>query len=898
MNQKIIGFLLLLAAVTLLAIPGDLNGDGLLDIADLARLDAMVTRKINADNAADLNFDGTVDNADLLLLYEAVTEGKPLPVMLVQERIQKWQENASISAGGLTVDIPCACYASPLISLSTMTPPPDFDIELPASVQMTPPVIVTNLPGRPQIEEAFFTLDVPEEHNDDAGAPMLLVGYDTPDRLQEGTAKWKYRLLSPLLEHDVTYADHKLTWRPDFALTEGFESTPIALAVIYTTAPATREATPESESETETRDDFFFERVHSFFDTSVFGTWRSRHFSFSLEYFATDSTIKYLARDFERAYAKIGDTGMPQEFSEKWGHDLIPVQVVPPPDDRSGDPTANCVAPFWLKKPYIEVPGDVLYCRQQAETCCHELFHYHQYYYATVFTALFLDEMVGTWAEFLVTGKPDSYMPDCYSSNRAPINGLYRESWAEWSTKLFESKKHHTGEHGYNLVPFARWLTNVKYPGYRIWPAVFSSSAYKSGDGIGALRAGIKEMNEKDTLAKVYREFMYDYFSRKPHVIPAETSPLMFFSKVLLVPSDRFDEVGHVTQFQSAEDMFKEGNYSHDFVVQNYGGATWMLRYDTPKQYLEDYTNAVVTFSLPENATGSISDFIFFALVKDKDKKLTVTPLDRAVFDTTANTAKIVFPLEDMVMEPLPPRDRSQDYTAIGLVACLASEDYPGDHRRSLTMSVAYEGPIILKNLAATHPGYYDPYGLMKTSADCTFTPLGDVALHFNKLTHWSGMGAGNQHVSFDWAAATLDRPKITQETEITLNITGIIRDLVSELTLSGEERPEFTGRFLLSIYRGEQGGEAGEYVSWTPPKGVEYNSVLGVPITLLVPAEKSKQSNFTIRFPVKPPPAGTTMCSYTIGLEALYLIYDKETTSNDIRSCNSVVFSIDIYAR
>ena len=626
MNKTLLAIALLLAALTLLAIPGDLNEDGRLDVADLTRLDTMVSQEITADNAADLNFDGAVDNADLLLLYDAVTHGKSLPVKLLQKRLQYWDKNISFAAGGLTVDIPCTCHTSQIVSLTTIDPLPDFDIDLGNGVQMTPPVIVTNLPGRPHIETATFTLDVPEEHNEAAGPPMLLMGNYLPDRLQKEPPQWRYHIFPATEEFNVTYADHKLTWRPDFALTEGFESTPIALAVIYTTEPPTRSSASNPEGTPQTRgDDFFFEKDHSLYSfIPAFGIWHSQHFSFSMYAFASEDSVKTLAKDFEKAYTLIGNTGMSQDkFKTLWGHTRIPVCIIKNPKKKKGkeDPSqdAQCVGPNFWTYPYIDVPLGVLTAGQRAETCCHELFHYHQSGYAAHGTALFMEEMVGTWSEYLISPRGEYHQPNNCTFGRAPINGLYMESWTDDAYREIYHwfAEQHAGDHGYNLYFFAQWLVNVKYPGKKIWPAVFSSSAYLGGDGIGALKAGIKAMNPKHTLAENYHEFMYYYFDdNKPGISRKETGLQKYCKGGPQDGIDRFEETGLVTKIKKVEDMFKPENTSHTFSVQNYGGATWVLQYYLPWLFLEDYSNAVFTFSLPRNTSISIKEYSCFAYVK------------------------------------------------------------------------------------------------------------------------------------------------------------------------------------------------------------------------------------------------------------------------------------------
>ena len=145
MNKTILG-LALLTAATLLAIPGDFNGNGMLDVGDLGRLEYFASEHLY-DPGADLNFDEVIDKSDILLLFEAVTKGKPLPVMLYRERIQRNQENTTISESGLTVDIPGTCYASPLLTFATIDPLPDFDVEL-GNAKISQPVILYNMPEK------------------------------------------------------------------------------------------------------------------------------------------------------------------------------------------------------------------------------------------------------------------------------------------------------------------------------------------------------------------------------------------------------------------------------------------------------------------------------------------------------------------------------------------------------------------------------------------------------------------------------------------------------------------------------------------------------------------------------------------------------------------------------
>ena len=154
MKKLFFAIAFLTAAARLHSIPGDLNEDGKLNIADQVMLNAMIENRLAQTNAADLNFDDKVDNADMELLTAAVIYGKPLPQRLDSIYLNEYASDWSVSGGGLTLDIPGYCSRQRTVSLTTMPEPPDFDIDLQDNL-MTPPVIVFGMQGEPLTEEAI-----------------------------------------------------------------------------------------------------------------------------------------------------------------------------------------------------------------------------------------------------------------------------------------------------------------------------------------------------------------------------------------------------------------------------------------------------------------------------------------------------------------------------------------------------------------------------------------------------------------------------------------------------------------------------------------------------------------------------------------------------------------------
>ena len=887
MRKLFFVFAILTAAIRLCAIQGDLNEDGRIDVADLAKLTAMIENRLGKTDAADLNFDSNVDSMDMELLVSAIIDGAPLPEKIISKTFAPSTQQ-SISGGGLTINMP---YVNDrvTISLSTMTPPPDLDMDF-NNCSMTPPVIVNGLPTNPSVSLQSLTLDVPPEHNDKAGKPMLLLGIYGKSPHQE-KPQWNYRVIPAEEEFDITYTDRKLVWQSAFHRMKNYDSVPFCVAVIYSTN-ATR---AETAAPPQTRaDDFMFEKVNYLYG---YGIYRTKHFCIELHTSVAESVVKDFARELEDSYRKIGDLGMPQDFSNKWTTaKRIWVNINKNPLNwklqRVKTDTAYCQPPSILSAPRIEVHEGLMDSNQRAETCCHELFHYHQYYYAVHATALFLDEMVGTWSEYIVTADPNDYKPNNYVQPRSVVNGLYRPSWAE--SKF--TGKHYAGEHGYNLVPFARWLTEIKYPGKNLWPAVFSSRGYGLGDGIRALQTGIQEMDSTDTLATLYPQFMRDYFADTPH-IPYKGNPRQIFTQMTMdgpeAVIDRFNETGFLTTINAAADMFKEENQKHTFSVQNYGAATWRYLFKNPKDYLRDYTNAVVTFSLNEGSTEPITDFTFFASIFD-GYKTALTEWEAVTVNAEKNTAQIVIPLENLASD-----DRNVTY--FGLVAVSANDEKSADYQQSLTMKVDFMGPIVLNGLVTWHCDYLG-YQEAKAFGNMTLTPINDTIFVGAERDI---LGDGDV-ACIPYVETRLGGEK--RPDEIMFNITSIIRDATATIENPSELfRTEFTGKVNIEIARTRDNHQA-EGAQWDelifdgqdyhPVHSEQFHPLMGrgTSISDLQPAAPGKKSNFFLRITNIAQDIADGYTHYHVSISLPYFLYeDGQTVTTDFNEVTLLILNIDL---
>ena len=230
--------------------------------------------------------------------------------------------------------------------------------------------------------------------------------------------------------------------------------------------------------------------------------------------------------------------------------------------------------------------------------------------------------MAGSTAEYFVTKNRDNYHPDNHTFARAPINGLYR-----YSSALNQNGANH---HGYNLTPFGTWLTFAKYKDKKFWSSVFSSGSYSSGDGMAALKQGVRAMNPQGSLATDYKEFIYDYFTFKPGIGYENRNLYLFFIDSTEFVQDpkinRYEQNGFHAVFKSADDLFKAENTKHTFNIQNYGAATMLIEFWRDSLFLKDYPSAIVTFSLPEGSSKSITDFKLFSVVSIEKETTVIKP--------------------------------------------------------------------------------------------------------------------------------------------------------------------------------------------------------------------------------------------------------------------------------
>jgi hypothetical protein len=170
---------------------GDVNGDGVIDIADLVRLRGMADGTVPPDaSRADLNGDGAVGDSDVLILLQTLidvgAEGfvplKTLTVGPAGGTLSQAAFSLQVPAGALAADTEITLLASPLAAwFGESSPPVMYQVE-----------------GLPEGFDADLTIRVPDQRSSPTNAPTVAFGqwtggYDVNPAT--GESRWCYELL-------------------------------------------------------------------------------------------------------------------------------------------------------------------------------------------------------------------------------------------------------------------------------------------------------------------------------------------------------------------------------------------------------------------------------------------------------------------------------------------------------------------------------------------------------------------------------------------------------------------------------------------------------------------------------------------------------------------------------
>ncbi|NMA19085.1 MAG: hypothetical protein GX927_00775 [Lentisphaerae bacterium] len=710
---KQLGCLLIcFSAIALAALPGDLNGDGRFNVADLVYIRSMVNRAVSPTTEADLNFDGKVDAEDVMLLENAL-RGNPLPVFLARATVGS--AGGSLEHGGFRLDVPAGVLSAPgEIILASINRQMLEDCGVSTSADSTPLMLF----GLPTVNGLEFSFQLPATRSGENWS-LLLGNYRLPRNAE--FPDWHYQLLDQP-EDGISIKNDKLVWHPQRIPEQS----------------GTRAGAGTAEG-------FIFDIERNWLGGTFY---TSNHFRLQpLTSTMTDTELnrmQALLQDLENAFSVGIAMGFPENKRvDKWGNsaDKIKVVIKKPAKakfygligENEDAESAWCNPPGYWSPPYLELNTGVVTSPDRREIISHEFFHYLQYYYANNTTTLWLDEMSATWMEGRVSSQGENYCPKTYKNPRAPINGLYR------SSSLFSINN--AGFHGYSVSAFAYYLSKrYDWPAH-FWHTVFSHADYAAGKGMTPLQAGANSISAGG-LDYLYLVFLRNYLSDGVSDAPAGKTTfgnngqraMAIFKDVDQNECDwkRFPQNGKVSKIEKLSDF--SGTLEHDFQVQDMGAVTWLLTFPKPQELIKEGMYARVQV---DDVCNNL-----FAVLFQGPEAIFITQIDNVEHDANKKVRILDIPLA-----ALESADRAM---SIGLVA-VNTNSSAGDSAvlHPAKMTIQFLGRVILPPERSYNKYYGECIAAATADMDATSdTPgvLGEYRI--TKQNNEEGHSHGWRHVS------------------------------------------------------------------------------------------------------------------------------------------------------
>ncbi len=566
--KQLCGLLFCLSSLLLAALPGDLNNDAMLNVADLVRIQAMIDGSVSPTPEADLNFDGQVNSEDAILLENAL-KGNPLPVFLARATLGSAGGTFAHAASGFRLDIPAGVLSAPgEIILASTNRQMLEDYGVSTSTNSTPLMLF----GLPEVDGLEFSFQLPQTTRGSETYSLVLGNYQLARNAE--IPDWHFQLLDQL-EDGISIENGKLVWRPQRMPGQ----------------PATRAGAGTAEG-------FIFDIERNWLGGTFYA---STHFRLQpLTSTTTDTELNQmqtLLQDLENAFSVGIAMGFPENKRiDNWGDSAKKIKVVIKKPDKArfygligsneDAESAWCNPPGTWSPPYLELNTGVVTSPNRREIVSHEFFHYLQYYYSNNTTTVWLDEMSATWMEGRVSSQGENYLPTTYKNPRAPINGLYR------SSSLFSPNN--AGFHGYSLSAFAYYLSKRYDWKANFWHTVFSHADYAAGKGMTPLKAGANSMSILG-LDYLYLVFLRNYLSDGVSDAPSGKMPfgrnsqrsMAIFQNTDQNESDwkRYPQNGKISKIEKTSDL--SGKLEHEFQIQDMGAATWLFMFPKPEKVIQ-----------------------------------------------------------------------------------------------------------------------------------------------------------------------------------------------------------------------------------------------------------------------------------------------------------------------
>jgi hypothetical protein len=616
-KKNICFFCSLLFAINLLPaailIPGDLNNDGELNIADVVYLQAMVDDVLQKTPEADLNFDGKVDSQDILLL-EAALQGDALPSLLAKKIIGRDGGTLSAKENSFVLTIPAnALEDNTQIAVSSI----DLQVLENHGIDNAALPNAFLLAGLPEADNLEFKFKLPASRS--GNNYHLVMGMHTMPR-NATEEDWHFQAFDRT-EDGISFENEYLVWQP---------------RLIASQESGTRTANDKKNGNiifSIGKDD----SGQIFYESTNF---RIQLLTSEISMNEVRQLVEML-KDFEYAHQlAINTLKFPIDRRvAKWGNSAAKIKaVVKKPSKEKlwglwssaeAAEDAWCIAPSFWSPPSMEFNTGVISSSSRREIVSHEFFHCLQYYYATNGTTLWLDEMSATWMEGRVSPKGKNYCPSTYKDPRAAINGLFRSST--------HRNPNNSGFHGYSVSAFAYYLYKRSDWKDDFWHNVFSHEGYiNNSKGMEPLRYAAAKMMPDFPLPLefLYQSFLRNYLSEGISDGGAAFSAFgsnglrafSIFDNIDQIEGDwqRYPQNGRRDIIQKVEDF--SGKLEHEFEIQDLGAATWKLIFAKPADVFSE------GITLVAEVDNALCDD-FFAVIFERSICVAITEIEKITYN-------------------------------------------------------------------------------------------------------------------------------------------------------------------------------------------------------------------------------------------------------------------------
>lgn len=880
-SKYVLPFLMLLAVICRAELAGDINQDGKLDISDYVRLNAMIAKALTEQPDADLDGDGKVNSVDADMLMGLIRGTFTMPRKLDYTRSTEYvldEDGDSSPMACHAVDgfkVLWSAYYRNLsdISLWTVESLPDSPFTDDFTGKLSKTIGISNLP---RTDTRTFILDVPENAQ---GTPALLLGslLYTKGYKESG---WVYRILEVDGE-ELKYANNQLTWTPGNCDAYPYleVSPPITLTVIYST-DTSRRLRHLGSSNTDGQD-IEFQTYHSDYGYS---TYLCKHFLIQPYGYFSETNIRRLAEKLEKAYRIIGGLGFKQTMPWNWGK-RIRVNIRKSSGKEDAE-YAYCAGPGLLSGPQLEFNDGVLASNHIGNIAIHELMHFHHYIYNhSNYTCLWLEEMCTTWAESLMADDPENYIPSTYEDSRAVLDGLPK---ASFKPALFSSDYKalkDVSEHGYNLYPFAVWLTK-KYGAEELWWRIFSSRGYEIGQALTAVRQALAAVANGEDIGDLYDEFVREYFSGKGTIPYCDLSVTPF--KLLDSSStSKCTPNSKKTLIKKAGDLFLKENIEYTFQMPHLGTATWFYQFNyNTDEFMRDYSEAIIKIN------GTQYDFF---ILRFENHTFSMSAPEEIERDEDNNCSTFHIPLDTL--------GRADRRTGFGIVVINHNYDEYTVGTNNVTISIGFSGPLTVTGLVSKttfdefiNGAYRWIHDYTAVQSDLTFTPLGKTTFADSEVYVFK-TGYNGVYDEIPMVTTHLATKEIPQTLEV--NIAGVLTDLPVPPFIydagarffgldggDGTMWAESTGKHVVKVSKTVERYSYDVYFSTGDGVG-ESNAVTGgmtYSAEDFAPSGPKGRSRLTVTIPDIDPNA----TSYSITIESHYLQYFTPKGSDNVSNRGS----------